>query len=145
MLLARLIGDRRDAAMFVARVIIGVIFMVHGVLRMQTPTGVNGFVGFLAAMNFPYPIFFAWFVAIVEPIGGLLLILGILTRWAALLLAMIMIVASIKVKASVGLISSMGKGAGMELDLALLVGLLVVLLQGPGRYSIEGAFKKELS
>lgn len=143
--LAKKIGDKKDLALLLVRVGLGLIFLMHGIGKLQG--GVDGFSSFLGILGFPVPLFFGWLVALVETVGGAALLLGIGSRWAAALLSVVMIVAIIKVKWSIGLIASLGsQGVGMEFDIALLVGLLSILLQGPGLYSIElKQFKKELS
>ena len=47
------------------------------------------------------------------------------------------VVAILLVKLNVGLIVPQGSGAGAELDLALIAGLLVVFLAGPGKLSVD--------
>jgi uncharacterized membrane protein YphA (DoxX/SURF4 family) len=74
----------------------------------------------------------------VELVGGILLILGLFSRLAALLLTIDLAVAILLVKLSVGLIAPADQpGAGYELDLALIAGFLVVLFAGPGPLSID--------
>jgi putative oxidoreductase len=72
-----------------------------------------------------------WIVGLVETIGGLMLIAGILTRWAAVALAGDM----------VGVIVTAGRvdGGWLNLGLAplLLVGMLLVLWTGPGALSLD--------
>src|SRR5215217_6769710 len=73
-------------------------------------------------------------------IGGILLIIGLLSRLAALLLTIDLVVAILLVKINIGLLSPPdGSGVGTELDLALIAGFLVVLLAGPGRLSVDQA------
>lgn len=145
MILSRLIGDRRDAALFIIRVVIGLLFIGHGLAKLQAPMGVQSLALGLGAMGFPWPLMWAWVVALVEAVGGLFLVLGIFTRISALLLAVIMGVAIVKVKWAAGLLSAPGKGLGLDYPLIYLMALLPAFLQGPGKYSIEGSFKKELS
>jgi putative oxidoreductase len=82
-------------------------------------------------------------VTCAELIGGILLIVGLLSRLAALVLTIDLIVALLLVKVDVGLIAPQGSGAGAELDLALIAGFLVVLLAGPGRLSLDHALGLE--
>ncbi len=72
-----------------------------------------------------------------ELIGGILLVIGLLTRLAALLLAVDLAVAILLVKVNLGLIAEMGVGA--ELDVALIAGFLALVFLGPGRLSIDHA------
>jgi putative oxidoreductase len=111
-----------DIALFVIRLILGVVFIAHA--------------GFFAVV-----------VSIVEFFGGIALILGLFSRWAGLLIAIDMIGATLFAKLKVGLIAPFDKpGVGFELDLALLGCALAILVFGPGRVSVElGLLKKELS
>jgi putative oxidoreductase len=84
-----------------------------------------------------------WGVGLVETIGGVMLVLGVFTRWAAAALAADMI----------GVIATAGRVDGGLLNLGLapllLVGMLVLLWTGPGVLSLDpilARFKKaELS
>jgi len=74
----------------------------------------------------------------------ILLIVGLLTRLAALLLTIELVVAILLVKVNIGLLSPPdGSGVGAELDLALIAGFLVVLLAGPGKLSADHALGYE--
>ena len=85
-----------------------------------------------------------YLVTFVEIIGGVLLIVGLLSRVTALLLTIDLIVAILLVKVNIGLLSPTdGSGVGYELDLALIAGLLAVLLAGPGRLSVDQALGYE--
>jgi putative oxidoreductase len=66
---------------------------------------------------------------------------GLLTRWAALGLAVNMVVAIVLVHAKNGFFNP----GGFEYPLALIALSLALLFWGPGKISIEGAFGKELS
>lgn len=72
-----------------------------------------------------------WVVVLVELIGGIALILGLLARVAAVLLTIDLAVAILLVKSRVGLIAPQGAGAGAELDLTLMGGFIAVC--SPGR------------
>lgn len=140
-MLQNFVGNRRDLALLLLRIGLGIIFLAHGVGKLQG--GIDGVAGFFGAVGIPAPILMAWIVTLVEVFGGALLIVGLATRLAALLLSIIMIVAILTVKVKVGLIAPMGSGAGAELDLALLVGLLSLLFQGPGAWSADRKLGQE--
>jgi putative oxidoreductase len=76
-------------------------------------------------------------VTLVELGGGILLIIGLFSRLAALLLTIDLVVAILLVKVNVGFLSPQGGGAGAELDLALIAGFLVILLAGAGGISLD--------
>ena len=91
-------------------------------------------------MGVPLPGLMGFVVTFVELVGGILLIVGLLSRLAALLLTINLTVAILLVKVNVGLIApSDALGVGAELDLSLIAGLLVILLAGPGKLSLDYA------
>lgn len=114
------------------RLVIGAIFLGHGLLKLQNPAGVIGFFEFL---NIPLPAVTAWFILILELVGGVGLILGLGTRWLGLLFAIQMVVVILLVKLQVGFIAM--EGTGYELELALLAGSLALAALGSGLPSLE--------
>ena len=77
-------------------------------------------------------------LTLTEFVPGVLLILGGLTRISASLLSIVMLGAIFMVK---GAQSLTGDG-GVEFDLLLLAGCLVIIVIGPGRISISYILKK---
>jgi putative oxidoreductase len=76
---------------------------------------------------------------LLEVIGGIFLLVGVLTRITSALLVMDMIGAILIVKLSKGFVG------GYELDLLLLAMALSLILTGPGRISIQwDILKREL-
>ena len=80
--------------------------------------------------------FWAYFEAGAEMLGGALLVLGLLTPLAAAAIVGDMLVATLKVHAAKGLWSQDG---GFEYNLVLIVLLIGVGLMGAGRYSLDQA------
>jgi putative oxidoreductase len=109
----------------------------HGLQKHQG--GPANFGGLLSQLGVPALELMAYVVTFVELVGGALLIVGLLSRLSALLLTIDFVVAILLVKLNVGLIAPQGSGAGAELDLALIAGFLVILLAGPGRFSLDYA------
>lgn len=132
------LGNRSDIALLVLRVVIGIVFFAHGLGKFQM--GVENVAGFFGSVGIPAAYLAAWVVTIVETFGGLALILGLGTRWAALPMSVVMIVAIITVKLQIGLIAPPEGGIGYELDMTLLAGLVALLLQGAGPYSVDAQF-----
>lgn len=123
-------------APLVARVIVGVIMAAHGLQKLLG--GPANFGGFLDQLGVPAPMLMAFVVTFVELVGGVLLILGLFSRLAALLLTINLTVAIILVKSGIGLIAPSDQpGVGMELDLALIASFLVILFAGPGPVSLD--------
>ena len=111
---------------------IGIIFIVHGSGKLNP-----GFVGFLTGqVGFPPEMQIP--IALAEMIPGILLIVGIFTRISASMLAIIMLGAILHIKKATSLT---GEG-GIEFELILLAGSLVVVAAGPGRASLAHVIKK---
>jgi putative oxidoreductase len=130
-------------AVTILRVLVGVTFLLHGFPKIAN---IGGFAGFLTSLGVPAPGLFAFLVVALEVGGGLLLILGLATRWVSLLFVIQMLVTTLLVKLpSAGFIAPQGGGAGAELDLLLLAAALILLTQGSGPLSIErNVLKREL-
>ena len=136
--LARLAG----LAPLAVRVIVGAIMAAHGFQKLSA--GPGNFGAALGQMGVPLPGLMGYVVTLVELVGGVLLIVGLLSRLAALLLTIDLTVAILLVKTGVGFLSPMGSpGVGAELDLALIAGFLVILFAGPGKLSLDYALDIE--
>jgi putative oxidoreductase len=112
---------------------VGTVFAVHGWQKFDG--GVSNFAKVLTSLDVPAPEIVAWLQTMAEGLGGLLLIIGLMTRFVTLPLIATMIGAILLVKVNVGFVVS-GR-AGAELDTALLAGLLCLLFIGPGRISLD--------
>lgn len=108
--------------------------MIHGIPKLlDIPGTQNSF----ANMGLPPEL--AIIIGLLEFIGGLAILLGILTRIAAGLLAINMIGAILQVKLSKGFIG------GFELDLLYFAIMISLILMGPGNISIEkNILKREI-
>lgn len=86
------------------------------------------FVQTVASLGFPFPMFFAMAAAIAEFFGGLLLAVGFLTRWAAGLIAITMLVAVYR---------HLTTDWRFELAALYLVIALLFLFGDPGRWALD--------
>lgn len=120
-------------AMTILRVVLGVVFVAHGWQKFNQFT-IAGTQASFAKMNVPLPELTAPLVATLELVGGIALILGVLTRIFAALFVLHMLGALVLVHARNGIFVSEG---GFELVLVLSAAALVVALVGPGRYSVD--------
>lgn len=112
------------------RVVTGLVFVMHGWQKLGM--GVPGVTGFLANLGFPMPEVFAVILIAGELLGGLALILGVWTRFAALVLSVIAVVALVTVHLANGFFVSNG---GYEFVLLLLVASITFFTWGGGKYS----------
>jgi putative oxidoreductase len=131
-----------DAATLVMRVIVGPIMAYHGWKKVQG--GVGNFAKFVATnVDLPAPELVARAVVVIELAGGIFLMLGLLTRLWALLVAGQMISIVFLLKWDAGLIGPPGQGGGYELDLVIAASALGLLLIGPGRLSLDHLLSRE--
>ena len=123
-----------DVALFIARIIVGVIFMAHGAQKLF---GAFGGPGLSAVVGMMGPL--GYLVSIGEFFGGLGLVVGFLSRFSAASIIVIMLGAIAMVHLKVGFFMNwMGNqgGEGFEYHLLAIAILLVIVIAGPGRYAI---------
>lgn len=124
-----------------ARVIVGGMMFFHGLDKLNS--GVSGFAGGLAKKGVPLEVVAAWGVTLLELVGGLMLVVGLLSRVIAALMTVELIFAVALFTGSKGLIGE--QGVGFERDLAYIAAFLVVVLLGPGRPSLDHVLRIERS
>jgi putative oxidoreductase len=117
----------------VLRIVTGIIFLVHGWQKIHS-IGFQGTGGMFAKMGIPLPTITAAIVILVEFLGGIALILGLFTRWAALLIAIDMLGAIYFVHLRNGFYVNHG---GYEFALALLGASIALALAGGGSVAID--------
>jgi putative oxidoreductase len=114
------------------RIALGLTFFIHGFVKFQG--GIENTAGFFETLGLPG--FAAYVVALIELLGGIAMILGFGTRVTAVLFAIIMIGAIVKVKLAAGFLGN-GQGAGYELDFALLVMSVYFNFDKPVSFSLD--------
>jgi putative oxidoreductase len=130
-------GSNQSWAIAVLRVVVGTVFLAHGIQKVFT-YGVHGVAGGFASMGIPAPALTSVIVAVVELVGGALLILGFLTRWAAALNGFDMVVAILVVHLKNGFYAP----KGIEFPLTLLAACIALAIVGPGWPSVDAALTK---
>ncbi|EFV90948.1 DoxX family protein [Dietzia sp. E1] len=123
----------RDAAILLARVGIGVVFVAHGWQKFFT-LGLARVGEQFAGYGIPQPEVTAAIVAGVELVAGVALVAGLLTPLAGILLGVDMAGALYFVHATHGPFVTQN---GWELVVALGVGALLIAAVGAGRFSID--------
>src|SRR5580765_1087219 len=118
----------------VLRVVVGVVFLAHGWQKLFE-LGFHGVAGFFGGAGIPLPFVSAVIVTLVEFLGGIAVIFGLLTRWAAALNGFDMIVAILVVHLKNGLM----KPGGYEHPLVMLAACVALVMLGPGAASVDGA------
>jgi putative oxidoreductase len=126
-------------AVLILRLFLGVTFAMHGSQKLLGAFGgggIAGVSGMLGKLGVEPAHIWAWVLSITEFVGGVCVVLGILTRFWAAGLVIDMAVAVFKVHLPNGFFA--GKN-GFELPLALGVMALAIVLTGPGSLSVDRA------
>src|ERR1019366_4506360 len=132
------------------RLLVGlVVFLPEGIQKLVFADALGA--GRFAKIGIPFPEMMGPFVGVVEAVCGALIILGLLTRLAAVPLIVIMIVALVLTKLPIlwghdvgmfplGDIKRLGFWSMMHearADLTMLLGCIYLLIVGAGRWSVD--------
>ncbi|ATQ31192.1 DoxX family protein [Rhodococcus ruber] len=122
----------RNVGLLVARVVIGIVFLAHGLQKVNQGYSATkaGFEG----MDVPVPALSAFYATWVETLGGIALIIGLLVPVFGVLLLVNMLGAFFFVHIGNGIYVTDG---GWELVGALGAGALVLAVVGAGAYSVD--------
>lgn len=130
----------RDWGLLLLRVAAGgMLLALHGWGKVKGIFGMLGgeewgFVGFVGSIGFPMPKLFAVLAALAESLGALLLLVGLFTRWAALVVALNMAVA-------VYYHLALDPNQRYELAALYLAVALLLALGGPGAASVDAVVR----
>ncbi|WP_051910353.1 DoxX family protein [Lysinibacillus sp. BF-4] len=102
--------SEKNIGLLIARILLGVIFFLHGLAKFQG--GISGTAEFFGSIGLPGAL--AYIVAIIELVGGILIILGLFTKVISLLFIVVMLGAIGTVKLEAGFLD------GFELELTLI-------------------------
>jgi putative oxidoreductase len=130
-------GSNQSWGITVLRVVVGIVYLAHGWQKLFG-MGFHGVAGFFGSAGIPLPFVAAVIVTLVEFLGGIALIIGLFTRWAAALNGFDMIVAILLVHLKNGFM----KPGGFEHPLTLLAACIALVWLGPGAASVDGALAK---
>jgi putative oxidoreductase len=142
-------NDRMRSAIAIIRLQVGWVFLVEGILKFLLADELG--VGRFATIGIPSPHIMASFVGVVEIVCGAMLMVGLLTRFAALLLFVDISVAILSTKIPIwlghgywrfalpklkhyGLLSMLHEA---RTDFSMLLGLIFLLIVGAGTWSID--------
>jgi putative oxidoreductase len=121
-----------DAGKLLLRLTLGILILLHGIAKVVG--GPAFIVGLVEKMGLPG--FFGYAVYLGEVLAPLLLILGLWTRIAALVVAANMAVAVVLVHMGELFSRNQGGGWALELQGMFLFSALAIALIGPGRFAL---------
>jgi putative oxidoreductase len=135
-----LVGDQaataRDGVALVGRILLAAMFVISGWGKLM---GFAGTVGYIASQGLPLPQLLAAAAIVIELGGGLLILLGWKTHWAALALAVFLVVITPIFHNfwSAPPEAQMGQVINFQKNVSILGGMLLLYVAGPGRYSVD--------
>jgi putative oxidoreductase len=124
------------ASASVIRLMVGLVFLSEGIQKFLFPDALG--IGRFVKIGIPYPEFTAPFVGVLEVVGGLFIIIGLLTRLAAIALAINISVAIISTK--IPMLADKGFWAmahEARADFCMLLGNIFLIIKGGGAWSID--------
>jgi len=136
-LLNKITGSQAGYAALALRLPIAIVFIAHGSQKLFGLFGGYGLTGtgqFMESIGLAPGVIMALFAGSAEFFGGLLILIGLLTRPAAIVLAITMLVAIFTVHISNGLFLA---NNGYEFGLALFAASLSLAFSGAGRFAID--------
>ncbi|WP_340678587.1 DoxX family protein [Paraglaciecola sp.] len=143
--LATVLNSNSGFAPLALRIPIGITFIAHGAQKLFGAFGGYGLEGtgqWMASIGLEPGYLMALLAGSGEFFGGLLILLGLVTRPAALVLAMTMVVAIFSVHFQNGLFMS---NNGYEFGLALLAAAVSLVFSGSGKVALDNFIAKKLA
>jgi putative oxidoreductase len=127
--------DRRhDAGLLVLRLAVGGLMLLHGIAKLSN--GVDWISGMLTQAGLPG--FLAYGAYVGEVIAPVLVVAGVFTRPAALVVGFHMLAAVLLARRdAIFTISPQSGGLAVELELLFLLGGVAIALLGSGRYAVR--------
>ncbi len=134
-----------DAFLLVGRVLVGWLFLVSSAGIGGKLWNITGFAGYLKNLGVPAPEFLCWIGALVEFVIGAALILGVGTRYAALLCALFLVVATALAHRywEYPAAQIVAQYNNFLKNLAVFGGALLIFAAGPGRFSVDHMLSKK--
>jgi len=117
------------------RLILGVVYIMHAYLAVVV-FGPPGMIAYQAKHGVPFPEIGTWYLIVAHGLGGLFLVLGLFTRWAALANVPVMVGALLFVHLKNG-VWAHANPSGYEYVLVLAVVSLAVAMIGGGALTLR--------
>lgn len=126
--------NQPDLGLLIFRLFLGIAMAwAHGLGKLPPA---DRMIEGVTAMGFPLPIVFAWAAALSEFIGGVLIALGLFTRYSAFFLAITMAVAGF-------IVHGADPFGTKELAFFYLAGSTLLVFTGAGSFSLDRIIRKK--
>jgi len=131
-------NGQKDWAALLGRILLAVMFVISGFGKI---TGFEGTAGYIASKGLPLPQVLAVIAILIEFAGGLAIVAGWKTRWAALAFIVFLIVITPIFHAfwAVPPEQVMAQKINFMKNCSILGGMLLLFAFGPGRFSVDKA------
>ena len=146
---ASFISTPDDFGVFIARIVLSVVFIPHG---LQKILGLFGGYGFSASLSYftslGVPVVLGFLVIIAESLGSAALFLGLFGRFMAFGICLEMLGAVFLVHMPNGFFMNWGgaqKGEGFEYHLLAIAMLVAIIVRGAGALSLDRAIYRSLA
>ena len=143
-------GSRQAWFLVPLRLMLGFGFAAHGYAKLMR--GPENLASTLQALGVPAPHLMSWVTTLIELVGGVMVMAGAFVVPLSVPLIVVMLTAMFTVHLRYGfstikLISANASGAkfgppGYEMNLLYIVGLVTLVLGGPGAFSVDGYRRK---
>ncbi|MBI5730842.1 MAG: DoxX family protein [Ignavibacteriales bacterium] len=132
------IEKAKDLSLLLVRLVLAYGFYSTASMKWQNISGVAEWFG---SLGIPMPAFNAYLAASTEAAGVILLTLGLATRLISIPLMITMIVAIVTVHLPNGFEAG---NNGFEIPLYYFIMLFALLINGPGKISVDNYFSKRI-
>ncbi|MCG6113974.1 MAG: DoxX family protein [Mesorhizobium sp.] len=120
-----------SATLLVARIFLAILFIVSGLGILAAP---SGFAGYMGAIGLPFPTLVAWLVIALKVLGGLAILVGFQTRYAALAIAAFTIGSALLGHMN---FADQNEMTAFMKNFAIAGGFLALYVSGPGAWSLD--------
>jgi uncharacterized membrane protein YphA (DoxX/SURF4 family) len=141
-LIHRIVHTDAPRATVLVRLLVGLVFLSEGIQKFLFPQALG--IGRFLKIGIPAPQFFAPFVGVVEIVGGLMLVIGLLTRLASIALLVDITVAILTTK--IPMLSKSGFWATAHearTDFCMFLGTIFLIIVGSGISSVDKQLDRE--
>jgi putative oxidoreductase len=123
--------NKNTYLLVLARVLMSSLFIWDGILQLRNPSATAQY---FASVHVPLPNVAVWISSAIHLIGGLALLVGFKTRWAATMLVLLCLGTAFGVHLPLG---DLGNMTHFYKNLVMAGGFLYVIVYGAGGLSID--------